>query len=566
MFNEDIKQAARIELREHILGSGNFEIHKTSVPKDLTTRPGSEIFVDAIIQAVELLGYPSYPDVDSEDAFNAAFIEAMNWTIAVAGLLLIDGHVDAKDGRFFQKVQRAVTELSGSAVKDNTVQIDGHHVIEGNTSSAPIDMFAPSANKTQRIKIYTDIATILGEFTSPFSLQSYAATGRAMADRYGEHEGEIATLRQLSQTYYTQHVHNAASGSNPIGVADVALPPLNDPHGYNDEIERENIQAVSTIYVSYQLEQMMVHRVCDRILELFMAGLLPINASDGSARSLDRLYWDREDLLDEASRRSAYSRVLGAPGGQIAMDVQPNTEFNTLLMRVISSIAEYDREQSMLTFFDEAAKGNRYRAVSGEFVRQAMRDFAANASLRGWAGTAFTAERLAKQVGRIMNILQLPAIQNAFGVSTPWQVVERVAQREFGITVNVVLHRTIAVETQVIMDIAARNHTIWTGSHSGKELFSRTQRNDGDLSLDDTTKLVIASQHFRAVSGMQTDDVYQLSQPVETVAAPSLPAMGSAGGGGGGMVDMAGIDQIRDMVSAGQAPSMDQLRSLLPGF
>ena len=40
------------------------------------------------------------------------------------------------------------------------------------------------------------------------------------------------------------------------------------------------------------------------------------------------------------------------------------------------------------------------------------------------------------------------------------------------------------------------------------------------------------------------------------------------GGAGAGMagIDMSGLGQLRDMVSAGQAPSLEQLRSMLPGF
>jgi len=560
MPSEGQKNEARMLVSDQFFANGRYAIHTGSVPDGLKDVGGQKIFVDAVIQAVELLGYVSWVNV--EDGDGNEYVQSEPWVVAVAGLLLLDGHYDPTDGRFFQQVQRKVVELSGSAVQTSTVQIDSHIT----ASSQPINMFAPGGD-TQRIAVYAAVGNAVwsspSQVGAPVFIQSLAATGREMSNRYNEYGGNEAHLASLARTYYTQHVNDASLGGNSDGVADVNLPPLHDPQGYNDEIEPDNIRAISTMYVSYQLEQMMVHRSTDRILELFMAGLLPINASDGSARALDRLYWEREDLLDEASRRSAYSRVLGAPGGQVSMDVQPNTEFNPLLMRVISSIAEYDREQSMLTFFDDAAKGQRYRAVSGEFVRQAMRDFAANASLRGWAGTAFTAERMARQVSRMMEILQLPSILNAFGVSTPWQVVERVAQREFGISVNVVLHRTLAVEVQKIMDITARNHTIWSGSYSGKELFSRTGRSDGDLSLDDTTALVLASQHFRAVSGMKTDDVHALSQPAPTVAAPSLPAMGGAGGG---MIDNSGINQIQEMVSAGQMPSMDQLRSMLPSF
>jgi hypothetical protein len=272
-------------------------------------------------------------------------------------------------------------------------------------------------------------------------------------------------------------------------------------------------------------------------------------------------------MLDEASRRSVYSRVLGAAGGEIAFEIQPNTEFNTLLMRVVSAVSEYEREQSALTHFDNASRGRRFQSTSGEFVRKAIRDFAANASLRGWAGTAFTAERMARHVQRAFRVLGLPAVRNAFGVTTPWQVIERVSQREFGVTVNTVLHRTLAVETQTIMRIIGQNHAVWS-ANMGRPLFPENKEGDSDLSVSETRELMVACQHFRAVTGVGDSLLEEYSSPVETSPMPSLPNMSGFAGGGGGMpgMDMGGISQLRDMVASGQAPNIDQLRAMLPGF
>ena len=148
MPTEAEKQEDRLALREYILKSGRYAIHTGSVPDDLKSRPGSEIYVDAVIQAVELLGYPSWDPVGTKAAvpteevvISADVSEAEVWTTAVIGHLLLDGHYDATDQRFFQHVQRKVTELSGSAVQTNTVQIDGH--VSSDPGKTPITMFAP---------------------------------------------------------------------------------------------------------------------------------------------------------------------------------------------------------------------------------------------------------------------------------------------------------------------------------------------------------------------------------------------------------------------------------------
>lgn len=521
------------------------ELNATNLPKRLRTEEGLRIYLDAVVQAVDLLGH----SINEDDAFI--------WATSAAGLMLLDGHYNPTDQRFFAHAQKAVAELSGSAVESGQIEIDGHQV----------SMFAPNANETQRISVFSktfeELQKIAGKDVAVF-LQSFAHTGRRLSDRYDEHKGDRAKMYPMVRSEYDGHVISVASGGGGGGIANVDLPPLNDPHGYNDEIEPENVKAVSTIYVSYQLEFGL--KATARILDLFVAGLLPISAADGNARELDTLYWDQDDLLDEASRRSVYSRVLGAPGGELGFDMQPNSEFNTLLMRVVSAVSEFEREQSVLTHFDNAARGQRFQSTSGEFVRKAVRDFAANVSLRGWAGTAFAAERMAKQVHRVMRILNLPSVRNAFGVTTPWQVIERVSQREFGITVNTVLHRTLAVETQRIMGIIADNHTIWSSGSGLKPLFSTTEANEGDLSLETTRELMIACQHFRAVTGVGDALLDEYSEPVETTAQPSLPDFGGTGGMSIPGIDMGGVDQLRSMMSSGQAPSLEQLKTMLPGF
>jgi len=63
------------------------------------------------------------------------------------------------------------------------------------------------------------------------------------------------------------------------------------------------------------------------------------------------------------------------------------------------------------------------------------------------------------------------------------------------------------------------------------------------------------------VNGIKDDQVDQYSQPAETQYAPSIPSIapgaptGSNGGGG--------IDHLRQMVSQGQVPSLDELKNLV---
>ena len=78
---------------------------------------------------------------------------------------------------------------------------------------------------------------------------------------------------------------------------------------------------------------------------------------------------------------------------------------------------------------------------------------------------------------------------------------------------------------------------------------------------------MVACQHFRAVTGVGDTMLDEYSTPVETEPMPSLPDMSGFGGSGTAPgIDMAGLSQLRDMVSGGQTPSIEQLRAMLPGF
>jgi len=82
-----------------------------------------------------------------------------------------------------------------------------------------------------------------------------------------------------------------------------------------------------------------------------------------------------------------------------------------------------------------------------------------------------------------------------------------------------------------------------------------------DISADDQNTLIRSAGNWLVVNGIKDDEVDKYSQPAETQYAPSIPSIapgaptGSNGGGG--------IDHLRQMVSQGQVPSLDELKSLV---
>src|SRR5262249_60016199 len=83
-----------------------------------------------------------------------------------------------------------------------------------------------------------------------------------------------------------------------------------------------------------------------------------------------------------------------------------------------------------------------------------------------------------------------------------------------------------------------------------------------DISDEDRDELLRQAGNVIAVQGIKDDTVAQFSQPAEAQYAPSIPTFAPPSAGNG----QAGIDQLRQMVSQGQVPSLDQLKNLvMPG-
>lgn len=346
------------------------------------------------------------------------------------------------------------------------------------------------------------------------------------------------------------------------------LPALSGEDGNNTELVPENIRAVSLVYAAYQLEELRLFSVVDRLIEVFMNGQLPVGFDNGG-KALDLMYWDSPQRLTEAARRMQYTRILGVGGGEISREAQPNKAFNDLFLRFLSSLSEYDRQKRVGDVIGGMPREDSL-TLTGEQIRKAGRDLAANCSLFGYGATYFVAQRLSKHIERCLTILNLPEIQSAYGVQSAWQVIERVCTQDFGKAPNIVRFRTMAEAGKQILDIVAGNCPAWLRSSGLKPLFvdpavlvraanvgvpAPPQESDIDQGTQEV--LMRATEHWLAVNGIKEDQRMKLGEPEVTAASPSIPTTGAPGAN-------QAFDQIRQMVTAGQTPSLDQLKGLLP--
>jgi len=386
--------------------------------------------------------------------------------------------------------------------------------------------------------------------------EELAFVGRRLISNAASVPIDAPGLRARVQEALTLYVPGQAGGT-------LELPPLDSAEVAGTDLVRDNIRAIALIYAAWNLEEMQLFRVHDRVLEVFMNGQLPVGFDNGG-RALSDYYFSADEVkISEAARRMTYTRVLGVPGGEVSREAPANAIFQDLLLALMAHVSEFDRQRRIADVVAGSNSRDDMLSLTGEQVRKAGRDLAANATLYGYGGVFFVAQRLKDQVEQVLRNLSTPEILSAYGVQSPFQVVERVCATDFGGKVpNIVRYKTMAEAGKLILDIVAANIPAWLGL-SGNDLFEDPfdQGNDGapqpDIPRDVQRQLARAVEDWLTVNGITDEQRSRLGEPKITQAAPSIPTATDGGGG-------PAFDQLRQMVAGGQMPSMDQLKALLP--
>ena len=358
------------------------------------------------------------------------------------------------------------------------------------------------------------------------------------------------------------------SGPPPAETLDI--PPLTGPSGPDGELDPQNMLAFSTLYAIKNLDDMGVYKTLDWAVDDFLNGILA-SGFDSVGKQLDAWFWGRRDRMTEPDRLAVYSRMMGAAGGDVPRDIQPNSDFNDRLMGFISSVAEFDRQQRIADLFSSSLAGNRGRslAMTMENVRQKGHDLASNMSLYAYGYAHFAARRLNADLGNAFEFLKNPQLQRLLGVTNPFQVIEKIFTQHTGKAPDIIRLRTMAESGKKILDIVARNFNAWTTA-AGLPLFpdlsgiTPPSSNAAAISIDDTQELIRQVQFWLAVNGVPDQQVDTYARPALKTYEPSIPSstmLPSASMNGSG----AAMDKIKQMMASGQAPSLDQLKSMLPG-
>jgi hypothetical protein len=161
--------------------------------------------------------------------------------------------------------------------------------------------------------------------------------------------------------------------------------------------------------------------VCDRLVELYLRGGLPVGATGEAAALLDAYWLGRAERLPEDARRDLYAHALG-PG------------FDHLLGRLAAALSEHEAHGAADD--DVAWAAQELRSAVDAHVDEPARD---------------AVPLLHAQLADALAILSQREILEAYGARDPWQLADHLSRLELGGTRDVARHQALAASGTVIL-------------------------------------------------------------------------------------------------------------------
>lgn len=450
---------------------------------------------------------------------------------SVCGLLELDNITDTKNPRFVRSIAEAQgeyrqnVELFNAAhalFKARSIVTVQSQIDKGSLNASIIGAINPDQSIANRLTATQKQIPGGDDKINAVSARTVAQiVRRLVADRVTANDTWLSSRLESAFNLLT----GAIDGAPPSSL-EINLPDLEE--AVDIDIIKENLNAVQAIYFSYQLEEMRMYQVVERIVELFRQGLLPL----GRGRVGDYLYkyyQKAAERITESERRDLYFRCFGAPGGNPNVG-EPNRDFNELWLRFVSAVSSFARQLTV----DRMLRTTVPMAVSQEQVRKAGRDLGANLSRNGYGIAYFAATEMQKSILEFRDVLTDPDLRNVFGARDMWQVIEIVNANYLGGARNTHRFRTQSRAGAIIIRWIA-NHVQRLSNSAGPVLvvdqIVNPQMRNLNVDHNPTVEpsdwdLVNACEQWLAVGGVQDASVEQYSQPIESPISGSRPIGG----------------------------------------
>ncbi|MES2323962.1 MAG: hypothetical protein V4633_17020 [Pseudomonadota bacterium] len=308
--------------------------------------------------------------------------------------------------------------------------------------------------------------------------------------------------------------------NRPITELGIDLPDLDTTT--DADVVSDNVRLMGPMVCAAMFDELKAFQVVDKLVELFQHGMLPIGS--GEAGKLLYKYWkEAPNRMSESERKNFYAMTMGIPGGESSGMV--NRDFNDLWLRFVSSVSSFVRQNEV----DKLLRSGMPSAISGQQVRKAARDLAANLSLHGYGMAYYAALDMQDQIRTIIKLLSDPDIRSAYGARDMWQVVDQVATLELGGAKTSSRYRTLAtcgaIITAWLADNVSRIMRPTGPIIDIKEVLSPVPKSSGQKATTHPSDydLVNACELWLADTATSDLRVDEMSQPREAPVMTSKP-------------------------------------------
>ena len=201
-----------------------------------------------------------------------------------------------------------------------------------------------------------------------------------------------------------------------------------------------NIKAAGALdYIYYIGEAMHVFDVANALVLRWASGTLDIPEGE-VASALYRFHKLRDDRSTPEERAMLYKRVLNRGDGQLLSNMMPNQAFPRYWHALMSEVTQFVSKREGIRRGDNQPSRSQ--------LYQAIRDIQYNLTeyMTGMAHLQVTEDYAHLQ--EAIALLKMEDIINHFGGRrrSIWDVIERVAKQDLGISVQTSVTRTLAVE------------------------------------------------------------------------------------------------------------------------
>ncbi|HXB71043.1 MAG TPA: hypothetical protein VNY05_22600 [Candidatus Acidoferrales bacterium] len=217
-----------------------------------------------------------------------------------------------------------------------------------------------------------------------------------------------------------------------LGLVDYDLPPVGA-----SETDQANLRTVPPLYLASELEAAGLVPAAEMLAGLFASG--GIQRDLGQATPLIIAFWRaRTQRFSSQERQAFFARLFGAlDGATLGAPGGVNAEFENLFIDFAEALYKLNPNAAL-----ESLGRFGVTPISEVSLQMAAMNLTGNLGSRSGGMAGFAGRDLLTTISQALELVKNQSIQSAFGLRTPWSVVDYVNRTYLRQTPDITSHVT----------------------------------------------------------------------------------------------------------------------------